>query len=244
MPSLYILANGAMASALAYGLRQDYELTIVGREQSKLVHFHKNGFKTLLYKDFQMHGKDLILAFKPHALTEVAQLLKGEARILFSVLAQTTFKELECIQAQNYVRIMPNIAARYKASATPYLLYNSQFENEILRIVNTFGKAYKLDDEKQMAAAMAISGCAPAFLAIIAESIANGGVYEGLTKNLSMQITQGLFESFTKLLEHEHPAHIKENICSPAGVTIKGVKILEEKGIRGAFFEALNASAK
>ncbi|EPB4956407.1 pyrroline-5-carboxylate reductase dimerization domain-containing protein, partial [Campylobacter jejuni] len=36
---------------------------------------------------------------------------------------------------------------------------------------------------------------------------------------------------------------IKENICSPGGVTIKGIKILEQKGIRGSFFEAINASS-
>ncbi|MCX2682926.1 pyrroline-5-carboxylate reductase [Campylobacter sp. MIT 21-1685] len=244
MSELCILANGAMANALAYGLRDNYKLTIVGRNPIKLAEFHNNGFKTLLYKDFEIQGKDVILAFKPYALKEVAHFLQGEARILLSVLAQTNFEQLQCIKAQNYARIMPNIAARYKASATPYILYNSHFKDEILTIINTFGKAYELDDEKQMSAAMTISGCAPAFLAIIAESIAGSGVYEGLSKNLSMNITQGLFESFAKLLQNEHPAFIKENICSPAGATIKGVKILEEKGIRGTFFEALNASTK
>lgn len=94
-----------------------------------------------------------------------------------------------------------------------------------------------------MNAAMAISGCAPAFLALIAESIANAGVYEGLSKELSLNLTRSLFKSSSVLLEHEHPAIIKENICSPGGVTIKGIKILEQKGIRGSFFEAINASS-
>ncbi|EOI0716744.1 pyrroline-5-carboxylate reductase dimerization domain-containing protein, partial [Campylobacter jejuni] len=116
-------------------------------------------------------------------------------------------------------------------------------ENEILDILKTFGSAYKLDNEIQMNAAMAISGCAPAFLALIAESIANAGVYEGLSKELSLNLTRSLFKSSNALLEHEHPAIIKENICSPGGVTIKGIKILEQKGIRGSFFEAINASS-
>lgn len=243
-PSLYILANGAMASALAYGLRDDYELVIVGRSLEKLQNLGKDGFKILLYKDFDLEAKNVILAFKPYALEEVAKKLKGKARILISVLANTDFEKLKCIKAQNYARIMPNIAAKYKASITPYLLKNSNFKKEIIKILTTFGKAYELKDVKQMGAAMAISGCAPAFLALVAESIANGGVYGGLQKDLSMQLCQGLFQSFAALLEHEHPALIKENICSPAGVTIKGVKSLEDKAVRSAFFDAIITSSK
>ncbi|WP_276882758.1 pyrroline-5-carboxylate reductase [Campylobacter cuniculorum] len=244
MPKVYILANGAMASALAYGLRDKYEVFIVGRDKSKLKILKEQGFKTLLYEDFDLEAKVVILAFKPYALKNVAQILKGEAKILISVLANTDFKELECIKAKNTIRIMPNIAARYKASTTPYILKNSKFKDEILNLLNTFGKAYELSDSSQMNAAMAISGCAPAFLALVAQSIAEGGVYKGLTKDLSLNLTQGLFESVNALLKHEHPALIKENICSPAGVTIKGIKALEEKAVRAAFIEAIDRSSE
>ncbi|MFQ6341457.1 pyrroline-5-carboxylate reductase [Campylobacter sp. VTCC 70190] len=240
---LYILANGTMATALAYGLKDDYELCIVGRNPKKLQTLSTQGFKTLLYEDFDIEGKDVILAFKPYALEAMATILKGQARILISVLANVDFEKLQSIKAQNYARIMPNTAAKYKASTTPYILKNSHFEKEILDILQSFGWAFKLDNEAQMNAAMAISGCAPAFLALIAESIANGGVYEGLPKELSLNLTRSLFKSSSALLEHEHPALIKENICSPAGVTIKGIKILEQKGVRGSFFEAISASA-
>ncbi len=241
---LYILANGAMAQALAHGLKENYNIYIVGRNSEKLESIAKDGFQTLLYENFNLDNKDIILAFKPYALESMANLLKGKARILISVLANTDFSQLSQIKAQNYVRIMPNTAAKYHASTTPYVLKNTNFKDEIIKILNSFGKAYELNEEKQMNAAMAISGCAPAFLALIAESIANAGVYEGLSKDLSLELTRSLFKSTAALLEHEHPAIIKENICSPAGVTIKGVKVLEQKGIRGTFFEAINASAK
>lgn len=61
-------------------------------------------------------------------------------------------------------------------------------------------------------------------------------------KNL-VSILRALFKSSSALLEHEHPAIIKENICSPGGVTIKGIKILEQKGIRGSFFEVTMLAA-
>lgn len=62
-------------------------------------------------------------------------------------------------------------------------------------------------------------------------------------KNLVLILRALYLKASSALLEHEHPAIIKENICSPGGVTIKGIKILEQKGIRGSFFEAINASS-
>lgn len=245
MSEIFILANGAMASALAYGLRDDYKVVIVGRNKEKLYKLQQEGFKTLLYKEFDPDNKNIILAFKPYALEELSKYFKNsQVKILISVLANVDFDALECIKAQNTVRIMPNTAAKYKASTTPYILKNSKYEEEIVAILNTFGKAYALENSNQMNAAMAISGCAPAFLALVAESISGGGVYKGLNKNLSLELTRGLFESFTALLKEEHPALIKEEICSPAGVTIKGIKVLEDKAVRAAFFEAINASSK
>lgn len=244
MKELFILGSGVMARALAWGLKNNYALCIVGRSAQKLDEFQKNGFQTLLYDEFKAENKALILAFKPYALDELARKLTGKAKFIISILANKDFKDLQAIKSCNYALAMPNIAAFHKASTTPFVCENAEFKDEIKAILSTFGKAYELENPAQMSAAMAISGCAPAFLAVVAESIANGGVYGGLKKDLSLKLTQGLFESFTALLKHEHPALIKEQVCSPAGVTIKGVKILEEKAVRGAFFEAINASAK
>lgn len=241
---LYILATGVMARALAWGLKDEYQVYMVGRNIQSLDDLAKEGFKTLHYHDFNAEGKDIILAFKPYALDSVASCIKAKARLVISVLAGKALKELECIQAHNHVRIMPNTAARYKASTTPFICKNELFKNELLEILNTFGKAFELEKEEQMNAAMALSGCAPAFLAIVAESMANAGVYEGLKKDLSYELTRSLFHSFANLFDKEHPALIKENICSPGGVSIKGVKVLEDKALRAAFFEAISASAK
>lgn len=243
---IFILGNGAMASALAFGLKDSYELIIVGRSKNKLQALCEQGFATQSYDEFNydIEDKTIILAFKPYNLKEMASKLKGKAKMLFSVLANTDFIALESIKAQNYIRLMPNTAARYKSSTTPFVCKNDLFDVEIKLLLNSFGKAYELENENLMQAAMAISGCAPAFLALVAESINNAGVYEGLNAKLSAQLTSSLFESFSSLLAHEHPALIKEKICSPAGVTIKGIKALEKHGVRGAFFDAISASAK
>ena len=244
MKPLYILGSGTMAGALGCGLKDDYEVFIVGGNPKKLAEFKQKGFQTLLYDEFNAENKDIILAFKPYALDEVSQRLTGKARVIISVLANKDFKDLQAaFKAENFVLAMPNTAAFYKASTTPFVCENENHKDDILAILQAFGKAFELENARLMSAAMAISGCAPAFLAVVAESITNGGVYEGLKSDLSLMLTQSLFESFTQLLKHEHPAIIKEKICSPGGVTIKGVKILEDNAVRSAFYQAINASA-
>ncbi|EAK0811011.1 pyrroline-5-carboxylate reductase [Campylobacter lari] len=239
MSEIYILGNGAMASAIAKGLEGTYKVVIVARDLKKASGLN---LKVLSYDEFDMDNKNIILAFKPYALEEVAVKLKGKARWLISVLANTTFERLHCIDAQNYVKIMPNTAAEFKASTTAYLMEKDLFKDEILSLLNTFGKAISLQNEKEFDIAMVLSGCAPAFLALVAESLANAGVKNGLKNELSYELTRASFESFNALFNHAHPAIIKEKICSPAGVTIKGIEALEKRALRGAFFEAFNAS--
>ncbi|AJC90959.1 pyrroline-5-carboxylate reductase [Campylobacter subantarcticus LMG 24377] len=228
-----------MASAIAKGISGAYEVIVVARDLKKASSLN---FKVISYDEFDMENKNIILAFKPYALEDVVVKLKGKARWLISVLAKTTFEQLHCIDAQNYIKIMPNTAAEFKASATAYLMENDLYKNEILSLLNTFGKAISLQNEKEFDVAMVLSGCAPAFLALIAESLANAGVKNGLKNELSYELTRACFESFSALFNHAHPAIIKEKICSPAGVTIKGVEVLEKKALRGAFFEAFSAS--
>lgn len=239
MSEIYILGNGAMASAIAKGISDAYEVTIVARDLKKASSLN---FKVISYDEFDMENKNVILAFKPYALESVATQLKGKARWLVSVLAKTTFEQLSSIKAQNYIKVMPNTAAEFKASTTAYLMKNDLFKDEILALLGTFGKAIALQNEKEFDTAMVLSGCAPAFLALVAESLANAGVKNGLKNELSYELTRACFESFSALFNHSHPAIVKEKICSPAGVTIKGVEALEKKALRGAFFEAFEVS--
>lgn len=255
MQELFILGNGAMASALAHGLRDKYQIYLIGREAKKLESLKNEGFKTLLYEEFDPSGKALILAFKPYALEGVAESLKrdkselvkirsmGEAKFIISVLANVNLSALECLRAQNYARIMPNTAARFKSSITPFVLKNEAHRAEILEILTSFGEALELANEAQMSAAMALSGCAPAFLALVAEALAEGGVHQGLSARMSQKLALGAFKSTAALLEHERASVIKERICSPGGVTIKGVAVLEDEKVRAAFIKAVIASS-
>ena len=238
---IYILGNGAMASAMAIGLKDKFEVIVVGRSEKKLENLANLGFKTEIYgSNYDISGKNIILAFKPYALGDMAKILCGRARICISVLAMSNLEKLSVINSEKTCVCMPNIAAKFKSSVTPYFTeHNGKFDDEIYEILSEFGKAVRLENEKDMAIAGVLSGCVPAFLAMTAESLANGGVKCGLKKEISANLVGGVFESSAKLLENMHPSLLKESVCSPAGTTIEGVFELEKHGIRSAFASAV-----
>jgi len=114
-----------------------------------------------------------------------------------------------------------------------------ELKTQALEIFSKVGNALWVDSDKEIDIATAIIGSGPAFLAIIAESISDGGVLAGLNREISSKLTSFLFESTTELLKNEHPATIKDKVSSPGGTTIEGVRILENKNLRSAIIEAI-----
>lgn len=240
---IYIFGNGSMGEAIALGLRDKFNVIVVGRDPKKLKKFDKFNIKSEVYgKSYDIDEKNIILAFKPYALNDVSKILKGKAKICISVLAVTTIQALKCIKADSMVSCIPNIAAKFKASTTPY--FTTSNDKLCERIIGEFGDTIKLSDEKDLNVAGVIAGCAPAYLAIVAEALQNGAVKEGLKKELSIKLVNGIFKSTSALLQNLHPVELKENVCSPAGTTIEGIYELEKSAIRSAFINAVSASSK
>lgn len=238
---IYILGNGAMGSAMAYGLRDKFEVILVGRSKDSLAKFSE--FKTEIYgSSYDISDKNIILAFKPYALKDMTSILKGRANLCISVLAMTNLADIKGVLSKAYCVCLPNIAAKYKASTTAY--YTDSSDELITDILNSFGKAVRVENESELRVAGALAGCVPAYLAVVAEALANGGVKEGLKKEISLNLVNSVFNSTAKLLKNYHPALLKELVCSPKGTTIKGVYELEKSSVRGAFMDALSASVK
>ena len=241
---IYILGNGKMAKAIAKGLNNsNFKVCFVLRDKNKVDNDTSN---FILYNDFDINDKICILCFKPYNLDEVSLKFQNKkAKIIISPLAGISLEKLQIIKSDFYMKIMPNIAAEFNKSCTTYITKsnNNDFKNIALNIIKGFGNAIECESENELDLAMAINGCAPAFLALVAESIANGGLSIGLKNEKAHELTKALFSSFESLIQNTHPAMIKENVCSPAGVSIKGVNVLEKHGIRSAFIEAIKSSA-
>ena len=99
--------------------------------------------------------------------------------------------------------------------------------------------------EKEIDAVTAVSGCGPAYMAIVLEALADGGVKMGLSRQVALELAaQTMIGTGRMILNGEHPAVLKDRVCSPGGSTISGVHVLENGGLRGVLLSAVEAAAK
>ena len=240
-----IIGPGKMALALAKGLETKNELTIVGRDGEKLLQFagqlSKHAKRALLNK-YDIDGQTVLLCVKPYALKDISTHIKGKAETIYSVLAGADIANIKkAIKAEHYIRAMPNLAASFNSSMTT-LTGDGEKKDEAKELFSAIGKTLWIESEKELDIATAIAGSGPAFLAMVAEALADGGVKEGLKRSDAIKLVEGLFWGFSPLLEKNHPAMIKDAVMSPGGTTAAGYAALEEKGVRDSFIKAVQAA--
>ncbi len=242
---LSLIGNGVMAQSLAKGLVKNHEVEIIGRDINKLREIQEK-IPQITIKELEdnedISEKNIIFCVKPYALHSVSARLVGKANMLFSVLAGTTLDSLKKqIDSKHYVRTMPNIAASVQSSTTT-ITGDKEVKNSAMDIFSSIGKPIWVNTEQQLDIASAIAGSGPAFLALVAESISDGGVKAGLERRICNELVQGLFEGTAQLLKSNHPAIIKDSVMSPGGTTAAGFAQLEEGKVRDSFIKAINQS--
>ncbi|WP_024790165.1 pyrroline-5-carboxylate reductase [Lebetimonas sp. JH292] len=235
---IYIFGYGAMARAIATGMRGKEKFAVVGRNEDKLKNFSKEfECEYFLLDGFDITDKEIILAVKPYALQEVSMRIKGEAKTLYSILAGKSLTELQkYIKAKAYIRAMPNIAAAYGSSTTA-VTGDIDVKKRAEELFSYIGDVIWLENDDEIDKATAIIGSGPAFLAIIAEAISDGGVYIGFKRDIANKLVKGLFKSFSAL---DMPfSEIKERVMSPKGTTAEGVLEMEDNSVRGAMIKVV-----
>lgn len=99
--------------------------------------------------------------------------------------------------------------------------------------------------ERLMDAVTGLSGSGPAYVALMVEALADGGVAAGLPRAIAQQLALQTVLGTAELLKESnlHPAELKDRVTSPGGTTIAGVSHLERQGFRSALIEAVRAAA-
>ena len=232
-----------MAASLAEGLAGKYKLEFIARESQKLADLSlKHNAPYYLLEQIDISGKNILLCVKPYALDAVSDQLQGKARTLYSILAGTPISALtEKIKAEHTVRAMPNVAAAFGESATA-LTGDEAVRVEAMEIFDAIGKSLWLGSEKELDIATAIAGSGPAYLALVAEAMMDGGVKQGLRRSDSQTLVRALFQGFAPLIANKHPALLKDAVMSPGGTTAAGYAAPEEGKIRDGFIKAIEAA--
>lgn len=108
--------------------------------------------------------------------------------------------------------------------------------------MESFGRA-SVVPERLMDAVVGVSGSSPAYVFLLIEAMADGAVAAGMPRKQAYEFAaQSVLGSAKMVLETGlHPGELKDMVCSPGGTTIQAVKVLEEKGMRAAVMDAVEA---
>jgi len=186
-----------------------------------------------------LDGYVVMLAVKPQSLHGMR--FSGEAEGVISILAGTPLAVVrDAIRARAYIRAMPNIAA-LKQKAVTSVTGDVALKETALKILSSIGRAIWLENEQQLDIATGIGGSAPAWLALVAEALADGAVNLGLPRAVSYEYVAALMDGMGAMLAEHHPALLKDMVMSPGGTTAAGYARLEAGGVRDAFIDAMQA---
>jgi len=243
------IGMGNMAQALAsgfikYGRGKAQGLKAFAPNQKKLKeNADKIGFTPVATLPELLEDSDIIiLACKPYqmdtVLGEIKDLLKGKAVI--SVALGWNFKkwESEQIKDARFQFVMPNIPVCTGEGVLIFEEENSLFDGErtdIMKLFESVGLITELPS-RLIGIGGAISGCGPAFANMFIEAYADAAVRYGIQRDKAYELVSATLMGAARmqLMTGEHPAVLKDKVCSPAGSTIKGVMALEREGFRRA----------
>ncbi len=195
-----------------------------------------------------VEGADLvILCVKPKDIAKAAEGLRGGGNrpLVLSIAAgiSTTFLESLFEAGTPVLRAMPNTPCLIGKGMTVLAKGSHATDDHIALATEVFaplGRVLELE-EKHMDTVTGLSASGPAFIYIIIEALADGGVMRGLPRNVATtlvaQMTLGAAEMV--LTTGRHPAALKDDVTTPAGCTIDGILELEEGGLRVTLIKAV-----
>lgn len=199
------------------------------------------------------HAGILFLAVKPQFMADVVDEIKDcitDDILIVSIAAGKTIEDITKMFGKKVrlVRCMPNTPALVGEGCTGVCRNENVTEeemNRVMELLTSFGTASEVT-EGLMDAVIGVSGSSPAYVFLFIEAMADGAVAAGMPRKQAYEFAaQAVLGSAKMVLETgKHPGELKDMVCSPAGTTIEAVKVLEEKGFRGAVVDAVLACVK
>ncbi|XP_040580943.1 pyrroline-5-carboxylate reductase 2 [Lepeophtheirus salmonis] len=253
------IGAGKMALALARGFSEKINPTAVlascpPSDDLLLKQFRDHGFDTYNSNEFVARNSDVVIfATKPFVFPIIMKELKHVFtvnQLLISIAAGLKInlieKSLKDGDKLKIMRVMPNTPSLVNEGVTVYApnkQCKSEEEEIVERLFSSVGRVYKVN-ETQIDAVTGISGSGPAYMFLIIEAMADAGVRQGLPRDFAYKLAaQTMVGAGRMVLETgDHPAVLKDAVCSPAGSTIEALDTLEKNGMRSSIMKAVEAA--
>lgn len=232
--------SGNMAAAMARGMRDEVGGLLFSDSGSGRASAlaEELGGQVCSNDELARQADVVVLAVKPAKLGEVAGELVG-AEVVVSLLGATSLgKVQDAFPLAKVVRVMPNVGVEVRKGV---LCVAGSAHAGVRALLEGLGHVVELEDS-EFDAATAVMGCAPAYLALTVEAIADAGAAEGLDRQLAQELVVETATGTAELLKVRHPADVREAVASPGGSTEAGLEALDREGVREAFAAAVRAS--
>ena len=194
----------------------------------------------------------VVLSVKPFIVPavagQIAPHLTGE-HLVVSIAAGVTLEKLsEMLGTRRLIRAMPNMAARVAEAATAYCTADDATAEDAAlaeEMLGAVGLCVRVK-ESLMDAVTGLSGSGPAYAFVAIEALSDGGVAMGLPREAATKLAAQtvLGAARTVLATGQHPGQLKDQVATPGGTTIEGLRALENAGMRKAFIDAVVAATE
>jgi pyrroline-5-carboxylate reductase len=262
---LGVIGGGVMGEAiitclLRLGVYLPSEIIVSDRSPERLD-FLKNKYSistSLINQEPLAIAEVILLAVKPQVfIKEFSQPATAVpthvASLVISIMAGITIKQLEQVFSSNsekcaVIRAMPNTPAQVGSGITALSLGKFATTHHLEVGTKIFGAVGEVVEvpESLLDAVTGLSGSGPAYVALMVEAMADGGVAMGLPRAIALQLAIQTILGTAELFKQTgiHPGELKDRVSSPGGTTIAGVRQLEKLGMRSAIIEAVSAATQ
>lgn len=249
------IAEALIRGLLQTGLRKPDQVVASGPRTNRLDELRESfGITTTRdNREVASRADILVMSVKPQilgqVLAEIAGVVREETLVLSVAAGVPTSRIEDLLGAQRRViRAMPNTPVVVRAGATAIAAGRHATADDLAaakEIFDAVGITVILE-ESQLDAVTGLSGSGPAYLFLILEALADGGVKVGLSRRTSQLLAaQTVLGSAKMVIEtNQHPGLLKDMVTSPGGTAITGLHTLESGGVRTTLMDAVEAATR
>ena len=214
----------------------------------------KNNYKynVNVYKSGSQESKIIwdcpfkLLSVKPQHLQDITEgtNIKNKENLLVSILAGVSINRLsQKFHNHKCVRVVTNIPITVGKGLTGIAWGESLTKDQKLftkKIFENTSKIYEFTED-YLDIFLALTSSGPAIIALIIESLSDGGLSGGLPKMLSEELVMEMILGTISLIKEKKltTSELKNLVTSPGGTTISALRVLEKKSIRSALIESI-----
>jgi len=195
----------------------------------------------------------VVLSVKPNVVPAVGEQIAGYVtsdHLIVSIAAGVTLTRLaELLGTDRLVRVMPNTPALVGAGAAAYCTgpgATAEDGDLVAEMLGAVGLCVRVEEEGQMDAVTGLSGSGPAYVYLVIGALREGGAAAGLDPRVAAELAaQTALGAARMVLETgKAPRQLIDEVATPGGTTVEGLRVLEEAGVQRAFREAVVAATE